>query len=676
MRAQISTVGMGSVVHAAAEVLAGRGTPLSQWPQIVQKHAVERMLEGKASPAVEAAVQAAGQPSQATTALSAANLPDLSGDSQSPSPALNFAGSLGTRSPKPPLPALPQADPATLPPVDTFLSQRTAEWVKTLLDECHANGSQRIDLTRTKGLRTMADVLHDGMHHRVLALNDAWNVFHDLAHASGHTHTSALGVLWTDRGTRTQRALDMNRPRATIAWLHRQHEALMRPEEPTSMPFAPDKRYQMVLAENRPHNGRGAPVWADTSKKGAAMPTPNNAIAWAVHSGITLAYDEFSSTPYVYGVPGVDELNDRVLETWWLAACRSGLHMHKNTFKDVLIAHAYERTFDSLREELLSYAWDGVPRLDTWVVDVFGCEDTELNRVYGRKWLIGAVARGLDPGAKMDHVLVLGGKQNLGKSTAFAAIAGPGRFSDNVDIAGDAKRVLEETSGIWIAELAELAALNKHDAEKTIGAITRRTDVARKAYERMASKTPRRFVMGGTTNLDSSYISSAFGNRRYWPLDVTKSDVGALMGMREQLLAEAVEAHYSDELPMLPDHLHASAEASQEAKRADDPWEETLRNAIGKVPAGATYRMTLGDALAIVGVDIKDATQATTRRITPIMQRLGATRRQIATGERVFTNHPRGTTCTEYRFNGAAVVKLDSKGNDTTEKVRPDLKVV
>ena len=47
--------------------------------------------------------------------------------------------------------------------------------------------------------------------------------------------------------------------------------------------------------------------------------------------------------------------------------------------------------FHPVRNYLDGLEWDGIERLDTWLPAFLDAEDTELNRAYGRKTLIGAV---------------------------------------------------------------------------------------------------------------------------------------------------------------------------------------------------------------------------------------------------------------------------------------------
>ena len=63
--------------------------------------------------------------------------------------------------------------------------------------------------------------------------------------------------------------------------------------------------------------------------------------------------------------------------------------------KEIALDNAYDPVLDMLDE--CQGKWDGVKRLDTWVIDYLGCEDTPLNRAIGRLALIAACRRARAP---------------------------------------------------------------------------------------------------------------------------------------------------------------------------------------------------------------------------------------------------------------------------------------
>ena len=62
---------------------------------------------------------------------------------------------------------------------------------------------------------------------------------------------------------------------------------------------------------------------------------------------------------------------------------------------------------------------DWQERIERWLVTHLGAEASEYVYAVGRRFLISAVARVMQPGCKADHVLVLEGKQGIGKTRAL-----------------------------------------------------------------------------------------------------------------------------------------------------------------------------------------------------------------------------------------------------------------
>ena len=86
--------------------------------------------------------------------------------------------------------------------------------------------------------------------------------------------------------------------------------------------------------------------------------------------------------------------------------------------KDAVVAVAAERAYHPIREYLESLPeWDGIPRVDTLLVDYFGTADNSYTRAVSRKSLVAAIARVYQPGTKFDSVPILNGPQGIGKST-------------------------------------------------------------------------------------------------------------------------------------------------------------------------------------------------------------------------------------------------------------------
>ena len=243
-------------------------------------------------------------------------------------------------------------------------------------------------------------------------------------------------------------------------------------------------------------------------------------------------------------------------------------------FKDALLAvTSAERLYHPIRQYLDSLTWDGVPRLDTLLIDYLGAEDTPYVRAVTRKTLAAGVARIYEPGIKFDSILVLNGPQGIGKSTFFARL-GKKWYSDSLTIADmKDKTASEKLQGYWLLEISELAGMKKMDVETVKSFITRTDDKYRQSYGVSVESHPRSCFIVGTTNSDGGFLRDITGNRRFWPVRVTGGSGLHPWDMKDidQIWAEAVQAYRSGEELFLKDAVAAEASARQrEAMESDD----------------------------------------------------------------------------------------------------------
>ena len=204
----------------------------------------------------------------------------------------------------------------------------------------------------------------------------------------------------------------------------------------------------------------------------------------------------------------------------------------------VHVAENFE--FDDFLEytERCAAAWDGINRLDTWLTDYLGVEDTDFVRFIAPKVLLAAVARGAKPDCQCDNVLVLIGKQGAGKSQSFRALfERPYWFSGN---AGDISKVdaYIRMASFVMTEMAELTAVSKKDANEIKEFITNTNVKARASYDRLNKPLKRRGIIVGSTN-EFEPLNDPTGARRFWPVEVGTCKVELLRGMRDLLWGEA-----------------------------------------------------------------------------------------------------------------------------------------
>lgn len=263
--------------------------------------------------------------------------------------------------------------------------------------------------------------------------------------------------------------------------------------------------------------------------------------------------------------------------------------MAKNDVLDAVDACASDQAYHPVRDYLNSLTWDGVPRLDTMLIDYMGAEDTPYTRAVTRKSFTAAVARVMTPGVKYDTMLVLVGGQGRYKSTLLAKMGGDW-FSDSLRTFGD-KDAMETVQGTWINEVAEMQALAKAEINAVKMFLSKQSDYYRAAYSRYASDRPRQCVFFGTSNTRDCLIDTT-GNRRFWPVDIdrrerTKNPGEDLTRERDQLWAEAMHYWKQGEKLYLSPEIEKAARGVQEDHREQHPWEGIIADFLEEeVPMG------------------------------------------------------------------------------------------
>lgn len=210
---------------------------------------------------------------------------------------------------------------------------------------------------------------------------------------------------------------------------------------------------------------------------------------------------------------------------------------------------ATQENTKSVADYLTSLVWDGIPRIERWLIDLAGAEDTPHVRAAGRLMLVAAVRRARDPGCRFDQLPVLVGPQGSGKSRALRVLAvDEAWFADGVSLVdSDARHFIEATAGKWIVEASELAGMEGSERDAFKSLLSRSADEARLAYQTERSRVPRSFVIVGTSGQSDDFLVDGGGGRRIVLVYVQRFDLDRLLAVRDQLWAEAAIAEASGE---------------------------------------------------------------------------------------------------------------------------------
>ena len=289
------------------------------------------------------------------------------------------------------------------------------------------------------------------------------------------------------------------------------------------------------------------------------------------HYRYALRYDAFVDQVQIDGQPLRDEDLTRIrLELARAYELRVSLQIVSEVVRYV----ARERLphVHPVREYLEGVRWDGVERLEQWLVTYAGVEDAPIVRAIGRRFAVGAVARIMQPGCKLDTVLILQGAQGAGKSTLFRVLGGDYFRDDALDLRQ--KDAVLSIKGTWIHELAELASTRSRDNETVKAFLTKTVDRYRPPYGRCEVHQPRSVVFVGTTN-EASFLGDPTGARRFHPVTVVHPiDLAALREDRDH--RSAVEAYRAGEQWWLTAEEAALLREAQEQYRHVDPWAEPV----------------------------------------------------------------------------------------------------
>lgn len=181
-----------------------------------------------------------------------------------------------------------------------------------------------------------------------------------------------------------------------------------------------------------------------------------------------------------------------------------------------------QETPKTVTDYLSSLVWDGVPRLDRWLIDYADAEDTPPVHEASRAILVAAVRRARDPGCRFDQMLVIDGPQGCGKSSALRLLAVEDAwFTDTVSLTVKGA-AFEGLRGTWIVELGELDGWGRADV----------------ASIKPFLEAARGFVVVGTT-CEAGYLVDPEGGRRLVLIRVKRFDLEKLRVTRDQLWAEA-----------------------------------------------------------------------------------------------------------------------------------------
>lgn len=377
------------------------------------------------------------------------------------------------------------------------------------------------------------------------------------------------------------------------------------------------------------------PVLARHDKSKKAFATVNNlkaAVMASTFLGAEVRLDAFKQTIMMMEAANEREFEDTDYTTLQLRL-ESDKHafrfspISKEKLRDVVAYVAKEREYDSAQRWLSALTWDGVERINTFLVDCFGAEPSAYHSAIGRYFWTALAGRVLDPGVKADMVPVAVGDQGAGKSSTVAAIVPFDNAFIELDLGLSDADVARLIRGKLVVELSELKGLQSRNAGHIKQAITRQYEEWIPKYKEMNARYPRRCVFFGTSN-EQEFLTDETGNRRWLPFQVGTCNPEYAKSIRDQLWAEAKVVYEIQGV------VWQAAERLAADKLDDyfvhDLWQGEIEENLGRLSnlnrmsGDNEHDFTSESILSrILCVEKKHQTQTMKNRVARIMKKLG-----------------------------------------------------
>lgn len=247
---------------------------------------------------------------------------------------------------------------------------------------------------------------------------------------------------------------------------------------------------------------------------------------------------------------------------------------------DTAIVSASDKfRYHPIKNQILSVAWDGIPRAETFFIDVLGVEDNIYSRECTRKWLLASLTRLFNNGVKFDEMIILQGGQGIGKSTTLQRLS-LGYYTDITEKLSD--EVTFKVMRTWLVELSELSTMMKTDSDSFKAWLSATKDTVRKKYGNDPDDYPRAFTVLGTTN-NKEILKDRTGNRRYWLMYCDKDKIKRTIWSLDnntilQLWSEVYQWYLNGENLLISDETKLYMEKLSSGALEFNPLEERINN--------------------------------------------------------------------------------------------------
>jgi predicted P-loop ATPase len=344
-----------------------------------------------------------------------------------------------------------------------------------------------------------------------------------------------------------------------------------------------------------------------------------NIIATLKHLGYKFRLNVLTDRVEVNGEPANDV-------TWAAIRSEARDRGYKNASQvmDAVTWEASKHPFHPVKDYFQSQmGWDGTPFIEQ-LASYF--TDTDGNFPWLiEKWLIGSVSKIFSGGMAQNPMLVLDGRQNLGKSDFVQWLCAETLRRDHFfegAINPEDKDDHIKLMNIWIWEVMELGlTLRKQDREALKAFITLRQVTARKPYGREPIIKPAMASFIGTINSEGGFLTDPTGARRFRPCTLVRIDWNYATDIFQgDIWAEAYAKYLMGDTYKLTPDEYTKLQPVRERYQLIDPMEEQLLKFFHITPQDDTQWMSSMDILTHLGQPL---TRSNTMMLSVAANKLG-----------------------------------------------------
>lgn len=310
-----------------------------------------------------------------------------------------------------------------------------------------------------------------------------------------------------------------------------------------------------------------------------------------------------------------------------------GIKWEKGSTVDGIVELASQNSFDPVLDSLLALTAGVEPMPDRlWLAldELLLGTKNKVAAEFLPLYFVGAVARLMKPGCKVDQTLTLIGPQGIGKSRWGQATFGIDSLSLSmasayvVDHLGSRldKDDITRMHRAWAVELGELDGIvRRTDQESFKAFLTRQTDIIRRPYGHGDEEMPRRNVFFGTSN--GAPLKDLTGSRRFVCVGLGDQPLplDRVMKYRAALWAKALEGYKAGAQWWSTNNEAAEIAAQNSNYQTLDPWSEDVAKLLEK--RSFAMFVTLQEILEHLELPKTASNSGTASRITQMVEALG-----------------------------------------------------